>query len=383
LLPEMKRSVFIIPVFAMVLAFSACYEKPAPDLPPVKEVPPAAIHKDSEWFVLRSGRFIEVDAGQIGNTPEFLPWTVQERIADIVDMGGRLVFGVNGYGLASFDSGFKYYYDPSLYNYRTFTGFYRMDSQWVAHVYFNSILNVIDIDQMKTGERNLLEVEGQASALKVRDISMPFQAGNKGWELVSLIPSESGDFFMEWKYISSKRSDFRYTRYESAHGTELPSNRSEFLRSYNFRDMNVMARNDPAGTLLRRLARDLARDCKGQFVHFILKRNGAGMPERYAVKGDDKGLDFDIVTLTIEEIDGEYFALRKDGRLYRLSKTGEMTVRQMPPLPEGMEYTLFRLKSGIYFCAFEEVNFFEVGAAGLVMVNPGAEQEAERLLSRR
>ena len=78
-------------------------------------------------YQLQNGRFNSLPEG--GKPPEtpLQPWTVQQRVSDLVALGDRVYLGVNGYGIARFvpdaegELDFTYFYDPLIFRYRTLT----------------------------------------------------------------------------------------------------------------------------------------------------------------------------------------------------------------------------------------------------------------------
>ncbi|MBN1413060.1 MAG: hypothetical protein JW969_19630 [Spirochaetales bacterium] len=336
-----------------------------------------------EWYVLENGRLTPHAREKWNRDVSYLPWTVQERITDIAFLNGRLFFGINGYGIAYLDlnkgtsDGFQYLFDDSLFHYRTFTGFYNMEKGLVAHVYFNSILNIIDPGAFSTGEFNLLRITEKNTEFEISQMKLPFQTRNTGWELISLLPVDyECNFCMEWKYSDSLKTDFNYTCFDFASHTEKNTNKSEFMKAFHFRNSEELGKKTRLGIFIQTLLNDLRDKYENCAFHFTVKKEDSYLSDRYSFPPANNDPYADILTVNVLRTPEEYYAVLKDGEVYRCLLNGDNVVQiaRLPVLPAESEYTVFYKIRDVYFCAFEEIDFFNVGRAGLVRIRDPFEQ---------
>ncbi|MBN1837556.1 MAG: hypothetical protein JW820_16995 [Spirochaetales bacterium] len=333
------------------------------------------------WFQLRDGRFEQVP-GPGGFVPTGMrPWTVQERIAEMVELSGRPYLAVNGYGVAGVNPGpsgyplFRPFYDPLLFRHRTLTRMLPRDGSLLCHVYFNSLLNETTTDALELPGISLLELFPGDGVYRHR--TPPFQRGNPEWQCVGFAPVAPvgpgeawlGEALLAWKRSAPRETRFAYTRVDLQTGTETAARQEEYRQALGFRPLDQGA--EPA---LRALARAAAqrseRPGRSTGLQLRLKASGEDPEERYQLLPPDfqAAERISLLTLPVQERAGRFTLLCPDGTLLRAAAGSERVEDgQLPALPEGFVYTELLLSGEFLLAAWEQQEFTGVGAAGLVV----------------
>lgn len=317
------------------------------------------------WVALEEGGFYAVDHPVPGK--ERKPWTTQERISDFEMLHGRVYAAVNGYGLAEieWEAGagphFSYHYIPDILQNRTITELLAAGDDLLCHCYFNTQLNVISSAEWKRDPVNLLRYSFAGSGSEIEIVVPPYQKTHPGWELKTLFRKAPDQIFFEWKLSDTWRTDFSYSRWDLDSLREVGITRESFRRNYWSADIA----SDVKSTA-RRLA-DALGDFRTYFFH--VRSEGSAVRDRFRIV--NPGLDAVAIPMhKVSSADGpaEIYALGPSGRIFR-SRGGKDPLRTaaLPPLPQGFTYTDFIVSGGRVILAWEESDFTDVGAAGLLL----------------
>jgi len=329
------------------------------------------------WYQLADGAFAAVQApGQPAVAG--LPWTVQARVSDLALLDGRLYLAVNGHGLASVEAGrgaaprFRYFYDPLLFRYRTLTTLVPAAGSLTCHLYFNSLLNLTDADQLPVRGLALLALHPRDGIY--RQIQMPFQSSHRGWECVGFAPLSAREFLLEWKLSEPERTLFEYTRYSLPSSTESRATRQEYREAWEPRPLEGRLPAELEG-----LARELLRRLDDPRLSLFLGARSVLEPlcRRYARRPSSGRPEEGLLTAQAF-LDGERRLLLASDGLLLTEGPGSSGVptdsgaapaapaaRRLPALPAGFRYTGLFVLEGLLFAAWEQADFTTTGAAGI------------------
>ncbi len=302
-----------------------------------------------------------------------LPWTVQARVSDLAALDGALYLAVNGHGLARVETprkrgaptGFRYFYEPSLFRYRTLTTLVPGDGSLTCHLYFNSLLNLAGADELPVQGLSLLSLRPQEGVY--RQLRMPFQGSHPGWEAVGFFPLSRQEFLLEWKLAGPERTLFAYSRYDLASSTERPAARQQYREAWEPQPLEGQLPGE-----LEPLVRELLGRPEGAQVSLFLGVRSAAGPllRRYARRSPSGPEPADRLLTAFAFLDGERrLLLGSDGSLLA-ARTGDapdaaLSARRLPALPAGFQYTGLFVLDGLLFAPWEQADFTTTGAAGI------------------
>jgi hypothetical protein len=346
-------------------ALNACKD-PTPEPQPSETV-------DGTLYQIQNGRFSPLpEGGRLTATP-LQPWTVQNRVSDLVAMGERGYLGVNGWGIAllTFDAdgepGFTYFYDPLIFRYRTLTTLIPEsdvgEDSLLCHLYFNRILNVVSQRELKLQGISLLRLIPSSGDYSF--LTPPYQEKHPEWEAVGFVPVTPREFFLQWKYSDRNRTLFSHSRFELAGLTEMEVESLTYRKSYGFEDVQ---QTGVLKVLLVEARRQL--DTPGVSTAYQLQIRSPGQPliRRYEYHPADFASAAEIRLYTLSGFtDGDsYFLLLPDGLLLQgISATRQIRRLRLSPLPPDHVYTHLLMHEGKLIASWEQTAFTDVGAAGI------------------
>ncbi len=327
---------------------------------PSASPPEAAPSEPGSWYLLE-GDGLRESAGPAAAGVPFLPWTVQMRVADFLQVGGRLFVAVNARGLIALPadplraSQALYFDARALFAGRTINGLYAEGKEVVVDLYRNTLFGTT---APASPPVSLVRVDPAAG--RILGAALPLTAS--GWEAADVVRLPDGRWSIAWKRTTASRVEFRYELYAPRSGTERPITRAAFLSSYGYRAI------DEAPQALRRIdarARELFG--KETVIDYLVKRPDLTWIARYR-SGPVKKLfagEADLETVPVFREGGAFFALVA-GRLIRAgSDPTEPRALPLPALPEGYAYTDLWSDGRTLVVSWERQRFTEVGAAGL------------------
>jgi len=340
------------------------------------------------WFQLQNGKFESIKGPKDINHVNLLPWTVQEYVADSIVFDSAFYLAVNGHGIASLSlkgirngnfPEFRYFYDPLIFRYKTITLLFPYRDSIACHLYFNEMLNVVDSRDLKIQGISLVRLVPRYE--NYRFIIIPFQKENPEWESVGFIEETSNVFHIEWKYSGSSSTRFRYSRLDTSTMKEEGETREEYIASYRFKNIDEIE-DSSLKKLITTIKNNLVKVNEKSVIHFTVRDTGGYKTERY-VYGNDRDIakkDYTLQEIKIISDSPEKnisMALSKDPQrdgkqrpaIY-ISRKGEKRPEKMllPPLPEDFQYTGFNFFDDRIIVFWEERNFMDTGASGMLVL---------------
>ena len=324
-------------------------------------------------YQLQNGRFaVPPNAGQPSSAP-LQYWTVQQRVSDLVTLGGEVYLGVNGHGIAELildaagTVSFNYFYDPLIFRYRTLTTLIPEPGpdrdSLLCHLYFNRILNVVSQRELKLQGISLLRLTPSSGIYEF--CTPPFQEEHPDWEAVGFVPVTPREFYLQWKYSDSNRTLFSYSHFDLAGRKEEEVEALVYRKSYGFV-------NAQETSVLRLLLAEARRrlDASGISTAYQLHIRCEDRPllRRYEYHPDDFTSAEEIRLYTLPGVcrGQDYLLLLPDGLLLQGTSNSRQIRRfQLPQLPEGHVYTNLLLHGSYLLACWEHTAFTYVGAAGI------------------
>lgn len=349
-----------------------------------------SIKNNKCWFKLEQGKLVQVKDQQNIKPGSLLPWSVQERITDIVLFKNRLYFSVNGYGILACSSlkedriGFTPYYDHHYFEYKTVTTLLPVyvsrdmendmknntDEHIVCHLYFNSMVFPFPQDDILFDSANIIKLTHTKDELFIQELYPVPPEKTPHWEIVGFLPVNKDTVHLEWKNSQKTYTEFRYSSYSVHEQKEKAEDREDFLHAYNFTPLSEGKTPEPLRLVCERIMAQSSRNLHDTTFHFLVEEKVSHITHRYIKKAlvSITDEDFEIVTVRMFEDELAYYALVQTGFVYFIRKD-DNTIRQieLPHLPEGFCYTGFFIHDKTLLLAWEESIFMNVGAAGLLL----------------
>jgi len=327
---------------------------------------PAAPEANARFFQLDGGIFDRVAGPAAFTRRDPLPWTVQERIADLAFAGDTLWLAVNGHGLASVEPGdppsFAARYDDWLFPHRTITTLVPGDGKLLCHLYYNATLNTAARGSLKAEGISFLSFETAIDDYAV--LLPPFQRRHPQWEAVGAAPLANGEFLVEWK-LAAEETSFVWTRFVPLTLAEGPTTREAFQQALAYAPADGAATSEGVRRLfdacLGELAAGRARLREDVSVLFVVRERGAALKRTFR-SGTAEG----FVTVPVFLEPGAGRALLPGGKILSVAEDGTRTTLDLPGLPAGFRYTDLVRGGEHLVVPWEEVRFTDVGAAGIL-----------------
>ena len=332
---------------------------------PGGERPPAP-DPNARYFQLADGILDRVDGPAAFVRRPARPWTVQERIADMAFLGGKLWLAVNGHGLVSVAGGdppaFAARYDDWLFPYRTVTTLLARGGSLLCHLYYNATLNTVPRARLPADGISFVAFDTAIDDYVV--LLPPFQRRNPEWEAVGAAPLADGEFLVEWK-LAADETSFAWTRFAPDSRAEAPSTREAYQQALAYAPADGASLSRGVRLLFDACLAELAaagvRPGDAVAVIFVVRERG-GSPKR----GFRAGTGDSFVTVPVFLEPGAGRALLPGGKAVTLGADGARTTIDLPALPAGFRYTDLVAIGEQLVVPWEEVRFPDVGAAGVL-----------------
>lgn len=302
-----------------------------------------------------------------------LPWTVQGRVSDLVSVEDRVYLGINGYGIAELtigeleEPGFRYFYDPMIFRYRTLTTLIPEQDSLLCHLYFNKLLNVVDETELKLQGISLLRLFPRTGVY--RFITPPYQEAHPDWEAVGFVPLTTKEFFFQWKYSDRNRTLFSYSRLNLVDLEEREVGELGFRRSYRFQDAEVRA-SSPLKVLLAEARKILDEPGTSTGYQLHIRTDGQSLIRRYEYHPDDftSADEIRLISLSGVRRADHVLLLLPQGLLLKASAGSRQIQRfRLTVLPEGFAYRDLLVHGQHLLASWEQRSFTGVGAAGIFL----------------
>ena len=330
-----------------------------------------------KWFILRQGHFESAEAPSTSIRPR--PWTVQSRVAALSALEHKVFLAVNGLGIVALDitslsdPHFEYFYDPLIFQNRTITSLFSDKKTLICHLYFNTLLNTVQQQDLKIQGISLIKLfPGEGI---YRFIIPPFQRQNPEWESVSFLLRNQDEFLFEWKHSSPEETLFNYTRLNYREQKEDSVDRLLFQKSFAFQGVNDLKEPSRLALVMKRAIKKLIpaeQGNKSTALHFLLKEENSGVIRRYEYypPGFSSARYPELYTINLIKQGEDFIALLPEGTLLKTGPGGkDIETVKLPPIPENIIFTDFYIEGNFLVAAWEEVHFINVGAAGIFILD--------------
>jgi hypothetical protein len=324
-------------------------------------------------YQLQNGRFSPLPKGGQPSTTPLQPWTVQQRVSDLVALGEGVYLGVNGHGIAQLDLeadgeiGFNYFYDPLIFRYRTLTTLIPEGvpdaGSLLCHLYFNRLLNVIDQTELKLQGISLLRLIPSSGVYAF--LTPPYQEEHPDWEAVGFVPVAPQEFYIQWKYSDRNRTLFFHSHFDLAGLREEEVEALAYRKSYGFEDTQ---QTSALREILAEARKHLDAPGISTAYQFHMRCEDRPLMRRYEYHPPDftNAEEIRLYTLSGFNRGNSYLMLLPDGLLLQgSSESRQIRHFQLPPLPEKFVYTHLLLHGGNLIAGWEQTAFTDVGAAGI------------------
>jgi len=353
-------SFFRAVLFGLILLTAACGGNPLPD-----DSEPVEEPLTPQWYVFTSSggefqsfQFLE----QSLPSPEelMLPWVNQIRVADFYLHQGRLLLGINGFGLGALrydpEPHLELFPDSVRFAGRTLGGLFEHSQGVMIHLYEDMVFSApppgpaVPLHQFKPGE-------GRYSSLPTgRDF------WSRGWSLVDFFPRDGG-YLEQWKREEDGEIHFSYQfRHEN------PGNESvRELSQAEFRLLYQPVTMDQVMTEVQEAWNQMGWDEDDTVMRDLVFPRGSVLPGEVRIHRVDPGRVekyeripsfFDNRGLTV--LDAPRGLLR--------SSEGGGRVTPLPAPPPGCAFTGLAGSAEWWIISWEERVFPLVGRAGLLFL---------------
>ncbi|MBN2534437.1 MAG: hypothetical protein JXB88_16245 [Spirochaetales bacterium] len=335
--------------------------------------------KKNEWFTLEQGRLFRAEHPPAAGTKSLLPWSVQERITDIALFRDKIYFSVNWYGILACSSlngeqaHFQPYYDYHYFNNKTITMILPVrdtEEYILCHLYFNSMVFPYQQDDMLFNSANIVKLTHSENELFIEELYPVQPEKAPHWEIVGFLPVNKDMIHLEWKNSRNTYTEFRYSCYSVKEQNEKEETRKDFINAYNFTPLTVEETPESLIHIGEKIMADFSRKAGCTTFHFFLTEKISHITSCYIKAASVPMTDenFEIITIKMFEDEQGYYALMQSGVVYFTGKDDtEIRRISLPALPEGFHYTGFFIHDNILVLTWEELEFMNVGAAGLLL----------------
>jgi hypothetical protein len=323
-----------------------------------------------------TGEFVAARELSSLGAAEFVPWPQQVRVTDMLVRGDRLFLAVNGHGLAEVLAAndkvsFSAQYAETFFSGRTVTRLFPVENALYCHVYFDAAFAGTG-PLAASGQRiGLLRFRPDTPDAGFVPVALTILPPAEAWEAVVARPLDERTIALEWKLSGSDRSAFRYSEIDLSSGAEIEKDRTWFYDTARPAAL-ASASLDPAlKALLKTLAETLARetaDCRILFTSYD-PVTGREIRTSFTNTADPKSEATIYYSIRVTAVSEGYLALLPDGRYWRVGTADERSWRQgrLPELKPPGRYTLIAFRGEWLCAAWEEVDFFRVGRAGVFL----------------
>jgi hypothetical protein len=327
------------------------------------------------WYAIDSGKFHSVPDIERLKKPSFLPWTIQERVSDIAYDSGKIVIGINGYGVAFLeeDKGtnqeFHYFFDRALFSERTLTMLLPFGDEICCHFYINTSLGAGPAGKASRAGCNFAFFPAQGVLDRFMPYILPSETDQDGYEAVGFLPATKIDWYIEWKKAGAV-TRFRYSQYEMSGSRETAISREQYRDAYSFKNVNLGSVPRAIKLLAREIKKRDLPDAESTSYHFLTKDKETNLVTRYESKGDadprDDSFEIRNVFMFIDERNA--YALSDKAILWMEQASTDIHEIELPAMPDGFRYTGLFVSDRSILLSFEESSFFKTGNAGLLVI---------------
>jgi hypothetical protein len=330
------------------------------------------------WFVIEKGKFKNIENIEALPTVKLQPWTIQERISDIVIASGKIIIGINGYGIAFldpknvFNSGFRYHFDPSLFTDKTFTTIIPFEDKILCHFYFNVSLSQNLPIELTDGAYNFAFLSLNDKEAHYIPLILPSQKETHNREAVGYLPVNKTEWYIEWKQALKTAVTFDYSDYDLNNHNETVISRQNFRSAYRFTDINDSS--VPVG--IKKIAETITKktNCNKNTTtfHFIVKNSDTNITERYILQAnvDINSNEYEIENILLCRMESQIYGLCNQESVLCANINSEK-VRELllPSLHNELSYTGLIVYKNKLFLPWEQTQFFNTGNSGLLVVD--------------
>lgn len=321
------------------------------------------------WFELSDEGPMLISSPEEASLRSFLPWPHSIHVTDMLIQENRLVMAANGFGFLVFipwDNSRLGMYSVSdkthwnrysiaslfLYNQRPSALFYR--------------------DDFFAGDEELPLPETQTAAL-VKGNTQPVKAeipafkdfpSIEGWDIEALSRGKNGKWYFA---AAQKSSDMQQKFYYQAESLDKQP------ESISMGDYWLAMEPEALGNapvLVQETSEAAIRNRSESLSYLIEVISPDSM---YEVRYSYIGKESDMISLFVYTDDEKAFTVFPDGSGALGKKNADNSIEtfsfMLPELPKDFSYTDIALTGNTIIASWEEQKFFEVGAAGFVLIN--------------
>ncbi len=340
--------------------------------PPEKEV------TDYFYMLTPEGTFDRTESHQGLSAAEFLPWPRQIRVTDLCVFRGKTYLAVNGHGIAVAEVADRAvaitpWYSSNYFSGRSLTRFFSRESALYCHVYFDASFPASRPLPPPAARFGLVRIMISPSGLDYVPRSLLFQGKDEPWEAVGAGALDRDTLVLEWKLTQHSQTRFRYSTINLTDSGEEEQNR-EWFYAHASASPPTAAADPTAAALMDYAVGRLAKETPGCVVLFNLVEGAGGADRRFVFRDDDGRHPSSVVyhEVRLTRTPDVCSLLLADGRfiLARSAARAEWREGRLPELPADCRYQALAVNSGFLCAAWEQVNFYRVGRAGIV-IRPG------------
>jgi hypothetical protein len=184
--------------------------------------------------------------------------------------------------------------------------------------------------------------------------------------MVGFYAIQGSRYALEWKRSGPDGVESRYTLFDVESLAEIPVTREEFRNALRVVRLEGLSRE--AGPTLNLLINQVVRELP-EDVYLSLRYSDQERLERYLMLPSETstGATVEVPIIGVNQLP-YLLALLPGGTVFSV-EVGDSEPRRtrLPVLPEGFRYTDLAYSDGWLIVSWEQVDFFRVGAAGLMM----------------
>jgi hypothetical protein len=334
------------------------------------------INKDTFLIISRNGDFDQVEDLTSLPSPVKKPWPLQPRVTDISYFQGHLILAVNGFGIAELlvaPEGIQVrkLYNKKYFQGRTTTIVIPYQETLYCHVYSNT--SFLSESPGTSGREaiSFVKIGLKGDGAEFIPFQSRFQQGKPGWESVLVRTLDRGKLAIQWKLERKNQSAFLYSTLDLAKGEETEKDAGWFENAFQMVSLEKANIDPSLRAFLQAISGELRMEAAKYTVFYTVHdlQNGTECHYYFSSEKEIKTDEAIFYSILVMKSENRYTVLFADGRIRTMQSGNDTDLGRdrLPRLPVGFSYTDFMESTDFFCAAWEQIDFYRVGHAGILI----------------
>lgn len=325
------------------------------------------------WFELSDDGPVVISSPEEASLRTFFPWPHSMHVTDMLIQDDRLIFAVNRLGFLAIipwdDSRLGLYpvFDKAYWSRYSIASLFCFDETPSVLLYRNDFFSSEGFPLPETPVMGL--VKGNTSPIRARIPAFADFSASKGWDIEALNRGKNGI----WHFIAAQKSsdlhEKLYYTCESLDSSPVSISMGDYWLAMEPESLS----NAP---FLQQNTAKAAINRRQENSSFLIEAITPNSEYKFHYSYNSGG-ESDMVSLLLYANDDKAFAVFPDGNGAFGKKNADNSIEiesyTLPQLPQNYFYTGIALADNTIIASWEEQQSYGVGAAGMVLLNVGAD----------